>query len=132
MGLSRRKFNKEFKEAAVRRLELGASMAEVARACEVNANVLHRWRKELKSYGANGLPSWSARSAARRWRSIFCVAACRMSRSSGICKAAPLIPSTACPASRRATHTPWSTWQPPVRLQALKPETIATTAVSSL
>ena len=36
MGLSRRKFTKEFKEAAVRRLELGASLAEVARACEVN------------------------------------------------------------------------------------------------
>jgi len=31
MGAIRRKFTKEFKEAAVRRLELGASMAEVAR-----------------------------------------------------------------------------------------------------
>ena len=51
MGLSRRKFTKEFKEAAVRRLELGASMAEVARACEVNPNVLHRWRRELREYG---------------------------------------------------------------------------------
>ena len=51
MGLSRRKFTKEFKEAAVRRLELGASLAEVARACEVNPNVLHRWRRELRDYG---------------------------------------------------------------------------------
>ena len=51
MGLSRRKFTKEFKEEAVRRLELGASMAEVARACEVNPNVLHRWRRELRDYG---------------------------------------------------------------------------------
>ena len=32
MRLSRRTFTKEFKEAAVRRLELGASLAEVARA----------------------------------------------------------------------------------------------------
>jgi len=47
MSLSRRKFTKEFKEAAVRRLEWGASIAEVARACEVNPNVLHRWRREL-------------------------------------------------------------------------------------
>ena len=31
MGLSRRKFTKEFKQAAVRRLEMGASLAEVAR-----------------------------------------------------------------------------------------------------
>ena len=48
MGQSRRKFTKEFKEAAIRRLELGASAAEVARACEVNPNILHRWRRELR------------------------------------------------------------------------------------
>ena len=42
MRMSRRQFTKEFKEAAVRRLELGASLVEVARACEVNPNVLHR------------------------------------------------------------------------------------------
>ena len=51
MGLSRRKFTKEFKEEAIRRLELGVSLAEVARACEVNPNVLHRWRRELREYG---------------------------------------------------------------------------------
>ena len=50
MGLSRRKFTKQFKEA-IRRLALGASLAEVARACEVNPNVLHRWRRELREYG---------------------------------------------------------------------------------
>jgi len=49
--LSRRKFTKEFKEEAVHRLELGASIAEVARACEVNANVLHGWRRELRDFG---------------------------------------------------------------------------------
>jgi transposase len=52
MSLSRRTFTKEFKEAAVRRLEMGASIAEVARACEVNPNVLHRWRRELRDHGA--------------------------------------------------------------------------------
>ena len=52
MNQSRRKFTKEFKQAAVRRLELGASVAEVARACEVNANLLHRWKKELRELGA--------------------------------------------------------------------------------
>lgn len=52
MSLSRRQFTKEFKEAAVRRLELGASVAEVARACEVNPNVLHRWRREWRDYAA--------------------------------------------------------------------------------
>src|SRR5438552_9141641 len=51
MRMSRRQFTKEFKEAAVRRLELGASLAEVARACEVNPNVLHRWKRELHEHG---------------------------------------------------------------------------------
>jgi len=51
MGLSRRKFTREFKEAAVRRLQLGALVAEVARACEVNPNVLHRWRREMRDFG---------------------------------------------------------------------------------
>ena len=51
MGMSRRSFTKEFKEAAIRRLELGASLAEVARACEVNPNVLHRWKRELQTLG---------------------------------------------------------------------------------
>jgi transposase-like protein len=48
MSLSRRKFTKEFKLAAVRRLEMGASIAEVARTCEVDPNVLHRWRREFR------------------------------------------------------------------------------------
>jgi transposase len=59
MGLSRRKFTKEFKEEAVRRLDLGAGIDEVARASEVNPNVLHRWRRELrdhdlKAFAGNG------------------------------------------------------------------------------
>lgn len=48
---TRRKFTREFKEEAVRRLGLGVSVAEVARACEVNANVLHRWRREIQELG---------------------------------------------------------------------------------
>jgi transposase-like protein len=47
MGLSRRQFTREFKLAALERLERGASIAEVSRAFEVNPNVLHRWRREL-------------------------------------------------------------------------------------
>ena len=38
MGLSRRQFTKEFKLAALQRLEMGVSLAEVARAFEVNPN----------------------------------------------------------------------------------------------
>ena len=64
MGLSRRQFTKEFKMAAVRRLEQGISIAEVARALEVNPNVLHRWRREFRRgpgnpFSGNGRPRWS-------------------------------------------------------------------------
>src|ERR1700756_1357282 len=64
MGLSRRMFTKEFKLAAVRRLDLGVSITEVARALEVNPNVLHRWRRELRQgpgnvFPGNGKQRWS-------------------------------------------------------------------------
>ena len=52
MGLSRRRFTREFKEAAVRRLEMGVPVAEVARACEVSPNALYRWRRELREFGS--------------------------------------------------------------------------------
>jgi transposase-like protein len=84
MGLSRRLFTKEFKLAAVRRLEQGVSIGEAARALEVNPNVLHRWRRSsgprqathFRATETNAGPkaaslSWSARSASRPWRSIF-------------------------------------------------------------
>jgi transposase len=56
MGLSRRKFTQEFKMAATQRLERGASVAEVARAFEVNPNVLHRWRREFRQGPGNAFP----------------------------------------------------------------------------
>jgi len=63
MGLSRRQFTKEIKLAAVRRLEMGASIAEVARAFEVNPNVLHRWRREFRDGPGNAFPG----PGKRRW-----------------------------------------------------------------
>jgi transposase-like protein len=42
MGLSRRRFTREFKLSAVRRLEMGVPIAELERAIEVNPNTLHR------------------------------------------------------------------------------------------
>ena len=43
--MSRRKFSPEFKVAAARQLEMGKTTAEVARACEVDPSMLHRWHK---------------------------------------------------------------------------------------
>jgi len=59
MGLSRRQFTKEFKLAAVRRLEQGVSIGEAARALEVNPNVLHRWRREFRQGSGNVFPGES-------------------------------------------------------------------------
>jgi len=48
MGLSRRKFTREFKLEAIERLESGASVAAVARALEVSPALLQRWRQEFR------------------------------------------------------------------------------------
>ena len=48
---SRRKFTREFKLTAIRRLQSGQSIAEVARALEVHPSELHRWRHELDEHG---------------------------------------------------------------------------------
>ncbi len=63
MGLSRRQFTKEFKLAAIQRLDMGASIAEVARAFEVNPNTLHRWRREFRQGPGNAFPG----QGKRRW-----------------------------------------------------------------
>src|ERR1700692_2436760 len=63
MELSRRKCTKEEKVAAIQRLDAGASVAEVARAFEVNPNLLHRWRKEFRHGPGNAFPG----GGKRRW-----------------------------------------------------------------
>lgn len=63
MGLSRRQFTKEFKLAAVRRLEQGVSITEAARALEVNPNVLHRWRRVFRDGQGNAFPG----NGKQRW-----------------------------------------------------------------
>jgi transposase len=63
MGLSRRQFTKEFKLAAVRRLEQGVSIGEAARALEVNPNVLQRWRREFRQGTGNAFPG----NGKQRW-----------------------------------------------------------------
>ncbi len=61
--MSRRQFTKEFKLAAIERLERGASVAEVVRAFEVNPNTLDRWRQEFRQGQGNAFPGLGK----RRW-----------------------------------------------------------------
>lgn len=63
MSLSRRKFTKEMKLAAIQQLDAGSSAAEVARAFEVSPNLLHRWRKEFRHGPRNAFPGMGK----RRW-----------------------------------------------------------------
>lgn len=49
--MSRRKFTRELKLEAVRRLANGQTVAEVARAVEVHPSELYRWRRELEEHG---------------------------------------------------------------------------------
>jgi transposase len=65
----------EFKLAAVRRLEQGVSIAEVARGLEVNPNVLHRWRREFRqgpgnAFPGNGKQRWSEGRVAELERKV--------------------------------------------------------------
>lgn len=61
MGMSRRKFTRECKLEAVRRLEQGESVAALARALEVNPNLLHRWRLEYRQAPATAFPGQGRR-----------------------------------------------------------------------
>ena len=63
MGMLRRKFTRELKLEAVRRLGAGVSMAEVARGLEISPNVLHRWQREFREAPGNAFPG----QGQRRW-----------------------------------------------------------------
>jgi len=60
-------FTKEFKLAAVQRLERGSPIGEVARAQEVNPNVLHRWRREIRQGPGNVFPGHGK----QRWAEVL-------------------------------------------------------------
>ncbi len=52
---------RELKLAAIQQLDAGSSVAEVARAFEINPNQLHRWRQEFRHGPGNAFPgNWEA------------------------------------------------------------------------
>ena len=52
--MSRRRFTKEFKLAAVRRLEAGESGSALARELEVKREKLYHWLAQVERYGVEG------------------------------------------------------------------------------
>jgi transposase-like protein len=83
-AIRKRHFAKEFKEAAVRRLEGGLSVKEVARDCRVDPATLGRWRSELRDLGASAF----LRSAPRSRPMILKLTESEFHRLKAIAKAA--------------------------------------------
>jgi len=48
MSRSRRTFTREFKVAAIKRLQSGVPVGRVARELEVNPNQLHSWKRQFE------------------------------------------------------------------------------------
>ena len=73
MGTKRRVFTKECKAAAVRSLEMGASATEVARALQVNPNVVHRWPPRVVAFRRAGVGGYgnSRTEVAPRTRAVM-------------------------------------------------------------
>jgi transposase len=49
--MANRKFSREVKLEAVRRLQSGESSADIARVLEIHRSDLYRWRRELEEFG---------------------------------------------------------------------------------
>lgn len=54
----RHRYSREFKIAAVRRVNEGEAAGEVARDLGVNPHVFWRWRKQVAEKGEGGLQEW--------------------------------------------------------------------------
>ena len=52
----RKKYSREFKLEALRRTDMGKSVAEVARELEIPAHQLYKWRSELDKKQAEAFP----------------------------------------------------------------------------
>lgn len=56
MGLTQRKFTREFKLEAIRQLASGKSFAQLARELELHENVLRRWQREYEKQPGRAFP----------------------------------------------------------------------------
>ena len=61
---SRRKFTRAFKADAMQRIAGGSSILEIAKALEIRANTLHRWRKEAREFGVDAFTGYGKTRAA--------------------------------------------------------------------
>jgi len=66
VGLTRRRFTREFKVAAVRMVLSGQSLGRVARELELNESVLRRWRREFEGHPQESFPGLGRRMTESR------------------------------------------------------------------
>ena len=82
MGLTQRRFRREFKLEALRQLASGKSFARLARELELHENVLRRWQREYEKEPGRAFPGkgqgrvWLDREAEleRKIRLLFILA----------------------------------------------------------
>lgn len=53
---TRRSFSREYKLEAVRAAERSGSAAQTARDLDINATLIHRWKRELRDDGGHAFP----------------------------------------------------------------------------
>jgi transposase len=56
VGLTQRKFTREFKLEALKQLASGKSFAKLARELELHENVLRRWHREFEKQPSRAFP----------------------------------------------------------------------------
>jgi transposase len=56
VGLTQRKFTREFKLEAIRQLAAGKGFAKLARELELHENVLRRWQREYERQPGRAFP----------------------------------------------------------------------------
>lgn len=62
---SRRKFSKEVKLTAVRRIQAGEAVGRLARELEINPSDLYRWCREVEEFGIQAFAGYGRRRRER-------------------------------------------------------------------
>lgn len=67
MDLARRVYSRELKIAAMRGIDAGRTIAEVARQWELSPKLLERWRGEWRARGELAFPGQGRQGVSRAW-----------------------------------------------------------------
>jgi transposase len=70
MDLARRVYSGELKIAAMREIDTGRTISEVARQLELSPKLLERWRGEWRARGELAFPGTGRRGASPAWTEL--------------------------------------------------------------